>query len=944
MRGNKRDGRGSSYLSDDDNEDDIKVIGTSFGEGGSDAIWKADSSAAKILPGTSSSETKDDPTHGGKRFHGAFTGGFTAGYFNTVGTKEGWTPSTFSSSRSNRAEQKLSRPEDFMDSEDLGEQAIAGHTLRARSDFNLPDSRLSNKSDMDSRMQQVLVAPSDSVGVQLLRQMGWREGQGVGANKEKRQGKVAPRVYGASLPPHMRVAESTSSVPSDEDLDVGEKMEGIDGSKLEAQEAVSLYRAKRKDDEYGLGFDIRKANPEMHSSSALAFRGESSNDAETGGIGPGSSSRGLSLEQKAGGAFGLGALEFTDGDEDIYKSDSLSNYDIELTTERSHSRFDREAKTRQGAAAAAASGQHVEFVPAQARNVPVKTWPRLAVPGDYVTMHRWQGPALELTPDVQLLASKFLLGAAARVSFAQAATPMDHMTRANLLGEAALPVRHAPSVSASNSTSTAGVDRPVRKNRAAKWDVKPEQSTNAQPLTFGLMSESDRLRVASTLASNFEVSNVILPEEPAGLVMSSAERQAAREKAELQFPTEPEKQGRWLHYLAWCRSQGQEGQQSERAEFDALIARHKLVKISTVTQQHTPKLGPLPPGAVAISGIRDRATRFIDEAVAGTTAEKIAQKSEVEYIKAAAQGQYGPLTRDTKQWRPERLLCKRFNLPDPYEGVAPEDVDEKPLTASEQQFNEMLEAAQAHNRSINSSSSQLKDNRQRLEKKRQEGGPRPTYNPASFRSSSSSTSSSSAVSSFSSSQLFESLAKPEMTSESTASEARPNALDPVPGMTVTAEESAEKPPADLFKAIFLSEDGSDSDDDGNGESDSKAPTAEDAGTDETPGLLALPVGTQESTEKSARPAGASRWGLHGESMPSVHDPLPRLMGREYPKEENAADVKDQGADQLEPAACKSTIVTGATSLVLLASSLGFPPSLVDIFHQHSNFLRKNFTW
>lgn len=24
-----------------------------------------------------------------KRFHGAFTGGFSAGYFNTVGTKEG---------------------------------------------------------------------------------------------------------------------------------------------------------------------------------------------------------------------------------------------------------------------------------------------------------------------------------------------------------------------------------------------------------------------------------------------------------------------------------------------------------------------------------------------------------------------------------------------------------------------------------------------------------------------------------------------------------------------------------------------------------------------------------------------------------------------------------------------------------------------------------------
>jgi hypothetical protein len=34
---------------------------------------------------------KQDATdeHGRKRFHGAFTGGFSAGYFNTVGSKEG---------------------------------------------------------------------------------------------------------------------------------------------------------------------------------------------------------------------------------------------------------------------------------------------------------------------------------------------------------------------------------------------------------------------------------------------------------------------------------------------------------------------------------------------------------------------------------------------------------------------------------------------------------------------------------------------------------------------------------------------------------------------------------------------------------------------------------------------------------------------------------------
>ncbi|KAJ1676438.1 hypothetical protein EV182_008193, partial [Spiromyces aspiralis] len=59
---------------------------------------------------------------GRRRLHGAFRGGFSAGYFNTVGSKEGWTPSQFVSSRTNRAQpQQGMRPEDFMDEEDLME-------------------------------------------------------------------------------------------------------------------------------------------------------------------------------------------------------------------------------------------------------------------------------------------------------------------------------------------------------------------------------------------------------------------------------------------------------------------------------------------------------------------------------------------------------------------------------------------------------------------------------------------------------------------------------------------------------------------------------------------------------------------------------------------------------------------------------------------------------
>lgn len=53
-----------------------------------------------------------------QRFHGAFTGGFNAGHNNTVGSEEGFNPSTFVSSRGNRATHKLQSATNFVDSED----------------------------------------------------------------------------------------------------------------------------------------------------------------------------------------------------------------------------------------------------------------------------------------------------------------------------------------------------------------------------------------------------------------------------------------------------------------------------------------------------------------------------------------------------------------------------------------------------------------------------------------------------------------------------------------------------------------------------------------------------------------------------------------------------------------------------------------------------------
>lgn len=108
---------------------------------------------------------------GRRRFHGAFTGGWSAGYFNTVGSKEGWTPATFRSSRTSRASATASRPEDYMDAEDLAEYGIQTRDAYA--------STHDEPADPFMRMA-VPEASVSRMGQSLLQRMGWKPGQGIG--------------------------------------------------------------------------------------------------------------------------------------------------------------------------------------------------------------------------------------------------------------------------------------------------------------------------------------------------------------------------------------------------------------------------------------------------------------------------------------------------------------------------------------------------------------------------------------------------------------------------------------------------------------------------------------------------------------------------------------------------------------------------------------------
>ena len=73
--------------------------------------------------------------NGKRRFHGAFTGGFSAGFLNTVDTPQGWNPAQFKSSKDVRTDRRVQKPEDFMDADDFGEFGFAPHALKTTSKF-----------------------------------------------------------------------------------------------------------------------------------------------------------------------------------------------------------------------------------------------------------------------------------------------------------------------------------------------------------------------------------------------------------------------------------------------------------------------------------------------------------------------------------------------------------------------------------------------------------------------------------------------------------------------------------------------------------------------------------------------------------------------------------------------------------------------------------------
>ncbi|KAK7500313.1 hypothetical protein BaRGS_00008536, partial [Batillaria attramentaria] len=209
---------------------------------------------------------------GRPRFHGAFTGGFSAGYFNSVGSKEGWTPSTFVSTRAQRQDGTGQRPEDFMDDEDFGEHGIAPRKFATSSIFTSEEHNRKRRADAAAATRDTILPAAPALvdliipekipmGIKLLRKMGWKEGQGIGPRvktkkKRKKENKdPGVKIYGCILPP----SEGDRSESSDSDIDLQ--------NVTFAPKDVTPISLTSKDNVHGLGYrglDPRSALPSTH--------------------------------------------------------------------------------------------------------------------------------------------------------------------------------------------------------------------------------------------------------------------------------------------------------------------------------------------------------------------------------------------------------------------------------------------------------------------------------------------------------------------------------------------------------------------------------------------------------------------------------------------------------------------------------------------------------
>ncbi|XP_009136393.1 G patch domain-containing protein TGH [Brassica rapa] len=351
------------------------------------------SGTLKTLPAWKQEVTDEE---GRRRFHGAFTGGYSAGYYNTVGSKEGWAPQSFTSSRKNRAGARQQSISDFLDEDEKAE--LEGQSLSASSQFDTfgftaaEHSRKQAEKEQHERPSAIpgpvhdeLIAPApESIGVKLLLKMGWRRGHSIKDVRASSDARREARKAFLAFSSDENTKESSDSLVLETEAETSLGPQFSEDIKF--SETTPVYVLNPKQDLHGLGYDPFKHAPEFRENK----RSRLSASKEAGYRKPLSMKESLfgPKSGKMAPGFGIGALEELDvEDEDVYAGyDFDQTYVIEDEQPARPSNDNRlrltskEHNVLPGFGAASNSDYSVE------RFDPPK------IPKDFVARHKFSGP------------------------------------------------------------------------------------------------------------------------------------------------------------------------------------------------------------------------------------------------------------------------------------------------------------------------------------------------------------------------------------------------------------------------------------------------------------------------------------------------------------------------------------------------------------------------
>nr|XP_055061856.1 G patch domain-containing protein 1 isoform X1 [Misgurnus anguillicaudatus] len=658
--------------SDEDGDEDFVTFGTPL------EPLEEDEPIRKPIP--VHEQTVKDEKGRYKRFHGAFAGGFSAGYFNTVGSKEGWTPSTFVSSRQQKAEKQNARPEDFMDEEDFGEHGIAPQEIVTTVDFaSEKRDQIKDKARAvnflaapipgDTGLLEELIAPArSSIGVQLLRKMGWKDGQGVGPRLKRKQSKQneksAGRSYGCALPPN----GSEESEDDDDDDDDEFAPENV----TFAPKDVIPVDFTPKVDSHGLGY--RGLNPlqalsgglgsgqldlfMLHSDKTTSLIGDKkSGKQQRGGI--------------AGQAFGVGAME--EEDDDIYHKDSMSNYDAVLGGEEPGDGLygwtapqQYTKKKNDSNRDAAYLGRILEgFTLASKVTSEMKTvYPPPDLPRDYRPVHYFR-PVVDSSSVSPIVAQALQAsrGYLSQDTPKQGRHTLDSSQRRELLGETSL---QGPS----SVFELLGSEERERLNEIRR--ASKEQNRSQRDLSSAVdraeVVASAKAAVLQALSSRFQSAgpqsdsqNQPQPSSEMQMALNAWSGPTAdASKTFKPFAKNPQKQARYDLYISRLKQGDRDAVESSldtsMTEWERGREREEFVRAALLYKPSN-------------SSLSSRFTRAKHEDDTDSVEVPAEQENDVDDKQAAVKMKmFGQLTRETFEWHPDKLLCKRFNVPDPYPG------------------------------------------------------------------------------------------------------------------------------------------------------------------------------------------------------------------------------------------------------------------------------------